>query len=402
MTSLTSFASNSSLLLPLLVLLTSLVTVALGRGLQVPSWTFPNSTFPAQPVPSQGHLCVLLYSRPGPIDFSWSVSIALSFLYLPIRTSAVSVRSGSGRRTYTNRFGDTFTTNLTVLPALRAGDNPLYLHSPSSPFDSTGGITLLLNSSLQMPGLNPYESWEAITLHTVQGLVMENDFPGADPSGTAYLSSVTGFANQSIATSNVNALVANETACKAPITSVNGLVAPTQPSVKNSAVQFLYSYSISNASSYRVVTQLLVTCTSHFANHTDRLGNPYQVVANITGTRLYTQLLRNGSVNATLLSNVSFYPSSGSEGRFYPYTFIAVPPGVYSTDTVPHWDSVGLTMRLSPAVPANGLPPGNGTQFSTQSVRVEMMRAHALITESHSITTPDYTLQRQDYTLITT
>ena len=92
---------------------------------------------------------------------------------------------------------------------------------------------------------------------------------------------------------------------------------------------------MSDGLTYSVQTNLSITTTSAFANTQDGLGNPYQVVTNITGTRLYTFLPNSSSVT----SHVSFQPLSFSGGsqRFYPFALLASAPGVYTINTAPFW-----------------------------------------------------------------
>ena len=86
----------------------------------------------------------------------------------------------------------------------------------------------------------------------------------------------------------MNALAANYTACQARITFTNGLRSPVQPSASNGGTHPRFSYFISDGTSYSISTNLTLTTTSAFATTTDQLGNPYQAVINITGSRTYT------------------------------------------------------------------------------------------------------------------
>ena len=146
-----------------------------------------------------------------------------------------------------------------------------------------------------------------------------------DPLGQVFLSSVPGFANVTIGAANVNSLAVQYSTCQAPISFSNGLRPPTQPSSSNGAVRFLYSYYISDGQFYSVSANLTITTSSQFATSVDALGNPYQSVVNVTGTRLYTYL----PTNATLRSSVTgLQRSSTASQRFYPYSLLASAPGV--------------------------------------------------------------------------
>ena len=62
-----------------------------------------------------------------------------------------------------------------------------------------------------------------------------------------------------------------------------------------------FSYLISDGVSYSVQTNLTISTTSAFATVKNLLGNPYQVVKNVTGTRKYTYL----PSGAMVVSNVT-------------------------------------------------------------------------------------------------
>ena len=80
----------------------------------------------------------------------------------------------------------------------------------------------------------------------------------------------------------------------------NGLRAPTQPSVSNGALVFRYSYQISDGATYIVSGNLTVSTSSQFATNIDPLGNPYQIVTNVTGTRTYTHIPTGSQITSTV------------------------------------------------------------------------------------------------------
>jgi hypothetical protein len=143
-------------------------------------------------------------------------------------------------------------------------------------------------SSLVLPGAGPAVLSSLITIVNASGAVVEVGSSLVDGLGHAFLSSVPGFKNVTIGASNINSIAANYAACQAPISFTNGLRAPTQPSSSNGAVRFSYSYSISDGATYRVVGNLTITTASAFANSHDLLGNPYQIVTNVTGICICT------------------------------------------------------------------------------------------------------------------
>ena len=287
-------------------------------------------------------------------DYPWSSAIALNFSYLPPSSSSadnssVVLVSGSGTRTYTNRYGAASTTALTLTPATSSADNLLLLSSPL-PLDSLG-LLLNLSGPTPFPGGSPTHPLTTFHLYAAADRLVEGGGAGIDARSSAYVSGVPGFNNVSMPSTSINALVADPVHCLAPITFVNGRRTPVQPSVFNGATQFQYAFSLSDGVNYSVSTQLNVTCSSAFATTKDALGNAYQIVVNVTGTRVYTHL----PTLATLTSTVTLTPNTPA--RWYPYTLLEAAPGVYNGDLVPHLDGDGWELALQPPVPADGLAP---------------------------------------------
>ena len=351
------------------------------------------------PSASSGSLCLMFYSLPGNVDYPWSSATSVQFSYYPtvLNTpagSAVSIIAGSGTRTFTNRFGATVTTPFTVAPpGTNSSDNLLYRGS-SSPVDGNG-LTWILSAPVQLPGHGGSTLFTQLNVYNASGVIVENGASRLDGVGQAFLSNVPGFSNITIPASNVNSLAANYAACQAPISFTNGLRAPTQPSASNGAVRFSYSYYITDGATYSVSCNLTVTTSSAFATQKDQLGNPYQTVLNVTGTRTYAFL----STGASLTSSVTGLTRSG---RFYPYSLLASAPGVYSMNTVPFLDYDGLTFTVSSSVPANGVAPGSGTQYSALDVGVYFSTPSSAVTltESHYTQPPNPALQQQLYSLL--
>ena len=142
-------------------------------------------------------------------------------------------------------------------------------------------------------------------------------------------------------------------------------------------------------------TNLTVLTTSAFATPHDMLGNPYQVVTNITGTRVYTYL----PTPSTLISQVSG-PASNllNPPRFYPYALLSSLPGVYTMSTAPFLDAQGWMLSINPPVPVNGGAPGTGQLYNTTSVAfTPFNNAIVLLTEAHYLNAPLLALQQQLY-----
>jgi sugar lactone lactonase YvrE len=361
-----------------------------------PSWSSsPLSLSSSSSAQYTANLCYIVYGLPGNIDYPWSSAISVSFQYTPAAATtadAVILHSASGVRTFTNRFGSSFTT-----PLMLAADvqSLLYINT-TVPVDSVG-LKFMLGSPVQLPGVGPSTLFSSITLHTTSaGLVVESNSTRIDLGGSAFLSSLLGFVNYTIGPSNVNSLAANYNTCGAPVTFFNGIRQATQPSASNGAVHFTYSYTLSDGISFMVQMNLSITASSAFAVTTDALGSPYQTILNITGQRSYTFI----PTGETVTSNVSG-PIPKTSNRFYPYSLISSSPGVYSGNVVPYLDAEGLSFSIEPAVPLNGNALGVGTQISQQTIRVvsDLVSAQPSLNELSFKSVPSVIFQRQLYVL---
>ena len=345
-----------------------------------------------------GSLCFMAYGAPGNVDYPWSAATQLNFLFnpTPVTTAtgiAVTIVSGSGSRSFTNRFGTSFSTQLTVSSSTA---NLLYLNQ-SMPLDSSG-LTLTLTTPIQLPGNSPTSLHPTLTLRSVQGnasmaFIAEGSSSLIDTSGEAFLSTVPGFVNLTLGASQSNSLAIQYPTCQAPITFTNGLRQPTQPSSSNGAFHFLYSYFLSDGATYTVSVNLSITTSSQFAA-ADALGSPYQNITAMMGTRTYTWLATNTAITSTVT-----FPT-GAVNRFYPYTLLASSPGVYSINTAPFLDASGLTFSISPSAPALGAAPGSGAQSS--SIQVQVAAFNGLIIQLNEAAythLPSSALQQQSYTL---
>ena len=348
-----------------------------------------------------GSLCVLLYGLPGNVDHPWSSATSLLFQYnsTPVAgvygQSAVSIVSGAGTRTYTNRFGHSFTTPLSLVLSPSSAAGLLYLGS-SLPVDSEG-LLYNLSSEVQLPGRSGIASPSSrITLYNLSGVVVEAGASRFDAAARAFLSSVPGFVNVSIGADNVNALAVQYDGCQAPLTFTNGLRPVTQPTTGNGAQRIAYNYTLSDGLTYTVSSSLTVTASSAFATSQDQLGNPYQSVTNVTGTRTYTHL----STGSVLISRILGVTRAA---RFYPYSLLASSPGEYSVNTAPFLDDVGIEFSLSPPIPALGQPPGSAPQyFNSTSIRLSSTSPTSQpgLTEAYYTELPVPALQQQSYALL--
>ena len=352
--------------------------------------------------PQTGYLCLLTYALPGNIDYPWSTALSLQVSYDPtLRTSAVGtgvqVQSVSGTRVYTNRFGAQVNALVSLAsPSLSPTANLLYLGA-ALPMDTTG-LTLQYSPAVQLPGVGPNPTFTQVQLRNQQGLIVEGATTRVDAQGEAYLSNIPGFVNQTIGASNINALAANYAACTAPITFTNGLRAPTQPSASNGATRFAYNYVISDGVTYSIQGSLIIICSSAFATAKDLLGNPYQTITNVTGTRVYTYLPTGATLTSTI-NGLSTAVNANADQRFYPYALLASSPGVYTMATAPFLDNDGLEFSVSPSIPQNGLAPGVGTQYAATTLFFTTPEPIAVLTEGFFTALPDVKLQQQVYSL---
>ena len=346
-------------------------------------------------------LCFISYSVPGSVDYPWSSATQLTVSYDPTAInlgsglSAVQLMSGSGSRTFTNRFGASFTSSLTLASA-GGNDNLLYVGS-AIPVDSAG-LAFTLSSPLQLPGSGPVTQFSTLTLLNSSGVVAEVGASRVDQTGQAWFASVPGFLNQTIGASDVNALAVSYATCQAPITFTNGLRSPTQPSVSNGASQFSFSYYISDGTSYTVAGNVSITASSAFANAKDQLGNPYQTVTAVSGTRLYTSLSDGSTLRSAITGLATGTAAASASQRFYPYSLLASAPGVYSTPNAPFLDGAGIAFTVSPAIPALGDSATSSTVYSTATLRLASpQHANAVLVDSVVHSTPSQALQQQLY-----
>jgi hypothetical protein len=183
------------------------------------------------------------------------------------------------------------------------------------------------------------------------------------------------------------------------ITFTNGLRPPTQPSSSNGAVHVGYNYSVSDGVSYIVSGSLVLTMSSAFANLVDQLGNQYQQVVGVTGTRNYTYL-PTGQTVISVVSGLSEAAYNYADQRFYPYSLLASAPGVYTMQSTPFFDYDGVEFYISPSAPENGLAPGVGFQYNATSLYFTAPEPQAVLTEGFYTNLPLIQYQQQFYTLL--
>jgi hypothetical protein len=348
-----------------------------------------------------GNLCFIVYSVPGNIDHPWSAATSVQFIYdaAPQLTDsgafAVSILSGNGTRTYTNKFGYSFVTPLTVAAVNSpANDNLLYLNSAYAVDEL--GLTWSFSVRIQLPGGDPNSTVSTLNVYNESGILVEEGSYQIDSTGTAFLSNVPGFVNTTIGASDPNSLAVGYAACQAAITFSNGLQTSIRTGPFSSGSPLHYSYFITDGTSYSVVMNLTLTATSSFPAGTDELGNSYQLINGATGQRTYTYL----STGATVVASVTGITATGnSDQRFYPYAFLASDPGVYTSYTAPYLDAAGLGLALDSSVPLNGAAPGSGATISAINVFLfdAQENIEPYLTEAGSIDAPPSASAQQQY-----
>ena len=355
-----------------------------GRSPQGSLFQAVTSPLLPQPAVTTASLCFIFYGLPGNVDYPWSVAISMTVQYygMSVFTSAgtaVTVINGTGTRTFTNRFATVTVNTFTVASAGQDfANNLLYLNS-AFPVDGSG-LTLNFSSPIQLPGKGPSALYTQVNIYNQSGVVLEGGASRVDPLGSAFLSNLPRFTNVTIGASNLNALAPSYATCTATITFTNGLRPPTQPTVSNGGVHVYYSYFISDGVTYSVQANLTFTTASAFGNNHDSLGNPYQNVIGVTGTRAYKYFPTNSTLISTIngLSTIAY---NNADQRFYPYALLGASPGVYSINTAPFFDYDGVEFNLSPSVPKLGLPVGQGTQYNATSLYFTTSETTAVLTE---------------------
>jgi len=159
---------------------------------------------------------------------------------------------------------------------------------------------------------------------------------------------------------------------------------------------FLYTYTISDGVTYMVQGTLNMTTNSQFATAKDLLGNPYQTVVNVLGTRVYTHIPTGASIVSTV-SGVSRAANPLADQRFYPYALLDCAPGVYTMTTAPFFDSNGVEFAINPPTPVNGVAPGTGVQYNATTLYFTTPEPTAVLTEGYYINLPSISYQQQTY-----
>ena len=327
---------------------------------------------------------------------STATSLQLTYSPTPVTTAfgnAVTVLSAVGTRTYTNRFGESFSTALSLAPLqVLAASNLLYINN-TQPVDANG-LTWQLATPVQLPGVGPNPLVSQINVHNVDGIIVEGASTRVDGASQSFQSNIPGFINVTVGASNANALAASYVTCTAPITFTNFLRPVIEPNVNNGFYNFSYSYFVSDGLTYAVTGNLTVSTSSPFATTKDMLGSQYQTVINVVGTRFYRHLPSGQTLTSTV-SGLSLAENANADQRWYPYALLSAAPGVYQPFTAPYVDNDGLEFNVNPPVPVNGVAPGVGALYTATSVFMSTPEPNAALAEGMFFNQPDVSLQQQ-------
>ena len=312
---------------------------------------------------SSGTLCLIFYGAPGYLDYPWATAYNLNIMYTPTADgSGVYINSATGTRTFTNKYGSSFST-----PILNfVGE----LYNSTQPVDSNGfGVNLV--NSVQFPGVDPAITSPAITIRTdidsgtgifeyVNGYQTE-EVGLSDPTSTAVVSSIATFPNIFIGQGSLNAGEVNYALCTATISINNGLATRPSSNIGATSLVYRYTYTISDGSDI-ISSDMLLTCSSASPQQ-DLLGNYYQTVVSVSGTRTYTGINTFTGSTSTFISDIraldGLAPSMThvTPDRIYPFSFSSAPPGAYpSAATAPFLDTAGLQFIVDPPAPIDNEP----------------------------------------------
>ena len=325
----------------------------------------PNVVGPAgQALPAT--VCVILYATTGFLEYPWSIAIKLNVYYnSTVLTDAdgtsVQLINATGTRTFTNKYGSAFTTAVTGL----SGMYPNRLFLGGQPVDFNG-IGLQLASNIQVPGQSPINTNNVELLAAdasgngiYEYLYLPNDFqdltyPNApvgviDQSSVAFVSNIAGFTSVTVNTGSRSAALVNYQTCTAGIAIANGLANRPSSNIGATSLVYRYTYYTTDGQS-STTANLLITCAS--ANpQQDALGNYYQTVVAINGTRT----IIDGSFQViSRVTGMYAYPTTSDNyapQRIYPFSYSSSPPRSYTVSTTPFLDVNGIQFLVDPPVP---------------------------------------------------
>ena len=257
-----------------------------------------------------------------------------------------------GTRTYVNRYGQQYVSNISLAAnGEDYNDDLIYL---AAPFTDNNGLTFRLNGTdgalTEMPGgvlgneINVYlDPYPVETISTSGGPANALQ---ADPSKTVFCSTLPGFVPSAYSATTTYA------AGSSAISSCAPPVFNQRRSNINGAATFSLSYNISDGVNF--ISLVSFTATPDGNVYTDQLGNQYWNIQYITGSRVYIDIATGNYTVSSItavgqLSNFSTGGNQFNDNRVFPQP--------------PYFDREGLTLLVSPNTPTSG----NTSQSSTTS-----------------------------------
>ena len=261
----------------------------------------------------------------------------------------------TGTRTFTNRYGETLTSNMSAVVLNEDyADNLLYTVQP---YVDSDGPTWRLNGTdgalTEVPGgLSVNEINLFLNPNPTEGIAVN----GADSSALIYNASLTVICSTMPdftaaaynASTQYSAGSTNMSACLPSRTILGATVSRSTLAQTVSGARYTVAYSISDGVTFTV--QAVVTVTSDGQSYNDVLGNRYLLAVQANGTRTYYDWTSASSTPITaaitgVATNVTtttfLFAGNKNDNRIYPFSR-------------PYLDALGFAYTVSPAAPVTG------------------------------------------------
>ena len=274
---------------------------------------------------STADICVIFFSLPGNVEYPWTTATKLSVTYNNATANSVTLLTGSGTRTYTNKYGQSITTAITLNgPNVDKADNLFYLNGKVV---DTDGFSYNLATPTQFPGHGPLAPMTTARISTDStGVIVEQNSFIIDNTSISITSSVPGFTAISPVGCpfvNPNCGHFDTSACTSTIDSGNGgILPPTSTTlVRANRTSYGYSYFLGDGATYSVSASLTLAINQSLGFRTTQLGDYYLTVDAITGTRTYDFPL--GTVlTQSVASGVSQSAYANADQSLYPFAYV--------------------------------------------------------------------------------
>jgi len=302
-------------------------------------------------------VCLIFYGAPGNVDYPWSAAILLNVNWTTgSGANNVLLTAGAGTRTYTNKFGTSTYADVTLDPAgTDYSDNYLYVDGTTLDGD---GITYNIQApGFQFPGNNPNALKSQINVYTDSAFnIVEQNSYVIDQYSSAFLSSITGFPNNTFPnSSNPNSEAIINATCTAGISTLNGGAAPVFPTLYLGS-SYEYTYSISDGTTWSAYMSLTLTAGCYTQ---DSLGNYYQTITAASGFRNYYYPLGVLATPSTVTGlTTQGYPNV--DQRFYAlgYNQFNGVTQPYTISSAPYLDYDGISVAFNNTIFEDGTGSG--------------------------------------------